>query len=143
MNRLKPKRPDYVRAVRAHHLRAAFSQEMGIELAEIEPGRLTASLPLRPTVTQQLGYAHAGIVATLADVVCGLAAYSLMPEKSEVLSVNINLSLLCPARGNRLRGDGRFVTAGKRLYFTEADIYAVDDTGEKLVARASATMTAV
>jgi len=143
MTEFQPARPDFAEAVRNLHEETPLAAHMGVTLVRIEPGRVTAELILKPEHTQQHGYAHAGTIAALADVVCGLAAYSLMDEGRSVVSININLSLMRPATGERLRADGRVVKAGQKIYFTEADIYAVNHTGEKLAAKASATMTAV
>lgn len=142
MTGFKPQREDFADAVRTLHANAPLSIELGVELDDIQPGHVSAYLPMKPAITQQHGYAHAGALAGLADIVCGLAAYSLVEAGASVLSVNINLSLLRPAEGDRLRADGRVVKAGRRIYFTEAEIYAVDESGERLVAKATATMTA-
>jgi uncharacterized protein (TIGR00369 family) len=143
MSTFMPERDDYAEAVRDLADRTPLARKMRLELESIEPGFVSARLPLKADVTQQHGYAHAGTLATLADIVCGLAAYSLMIKGSSVMSVNINLSLMRPGEGDYLLGRGRVVKAGKKLFFTEADLLAVDVTGERLVAKATATMTRV
>ncbi len=143
MTVLKPARDDYIEAVRDLHARTPLAKTMGVELDIIEPGRVTAFLPLRPELCQQHGVAHAGTLASLADMVCGLAAYSLMDEGSSVMSVNINISLMRPAETERLRAEGRVVKAGKKVYFTEADIFADSAAGERLTTKVTATMVRV
>lgn len=135
----QPQRADYAHAVNEFHDRTPLAVEYGIVLEKIEPGRVVASMPLRRELTQQDGIAHAGTLASVADVACGLAAYSLMAEGDNVLSVHFSISLMRPARGNKLRAVGQVVKAGRRLYFTEAEVFA-DDAGEKLVAKAAITM---
>lgn len=136
----KPRRDDFVRAVNEFHDRTPLAVEYGIVLDRIEPGRVITSMPLRKELTQQDGIAHAGTLASVADVACGLAAYSLMAEGDNVLSVHFSISLMRPARGHKLKADGRVVKAGRRLYFTEAEVFAEDKAGEKLVAKAAITM---
>ena len=143
MSTFMPERDDYAEAVRELADRTPLLKKMRLELESIEPGFVSARLPLRSDVTQQHGYAHAGALATLADTVCGLAAYSMMMKGSSVMSVNINLSLMRPGDGDHLLGRGRVVKAGRKLFFTEADLLAVDESGERLVAKATATMTRV
>ena len=90
--------------------------------------------------------AHAGTITALADTVCGLAAYSLMPAGVGILSVNLNVALMRPGAGEYLRATGRVTKAGRRIYFTEAEVYAGDGTSESsktLVTRVCATMTVV
>ena len=99
---------------------------MKVELISVTAGEVTAEMKLTPELTQQHGVAHAGTIATLADIVCGLAAYSLMAEGMSVVSVNINLSLMRPAAGVQLRAVGRVIKAGKNLFFTEAELYTGD-----------------
>lgn len=143
MSTFQPERDDYAEAIRQLLDRTPLTKRMRLELDSVEPGFVSARLPLNADVTQQHGYAHAGTLATLADTVCGLAAYSLMAEGSSVMSVNINLSLMRPGDGDYLLGRGRVVKAGRKLYFTEAELLAVDESGERLVAKATATMTRV
>ncbi len=139
----QPKREDYDDAVRALHARTGLAGSTGVELISVAPGQVTAEMKLTPDLTQQHGVAHAGAIASLADIACGLAAYSLMPVGSSVVSININLSLMRPAAGERLRAVGRVVKAGERIYFTEAELFVGDDLETKPVARVSATMTSV
>lgn len=141
MSLFEPKRADFAQAVSDLHKNAPLSCELGVTLDTIEPGFVSALMPCKRAVTQQHGFVHAGAIATLADIVCGLAAYTLIEADASVLSVNINLSLMRPAGGDYLRGEGRVIIAGRRIYFTEAEIIAVSKSGEKLVAKATATMT--
>jgi len=142
MASLSPKRADYIEAVRFLHQNSPISDHLGITLDRIEPGFVTAYLSRCPEHTQQNGYLHAGVLVTLADVVCGLAACSLMAEGENVLSVNINASLMRPAKADRIRAEGRVVKAGRRVYFTEAHLYAENGGGDTLVVKASITMMA-
>ena len=146
MTPFEPERPDYVEAVHALHAEVPLSVTLGIAVTAVKPGEISAELKLTPKVTQQSGVAHAGAITALADTVCGLAAYSLMPAGVDVLSVNINVSLIRPGVGARLRAVGRVIKAGTRIYFTEAEVFAGDglkESGEKLAAKVSAVMTAV
>ena len=143
MTEFKPKRDDYAAAVRAFHDHTPFALQFGISLDEIKPGRVKASMPMRREFVQQTDVAHAGVLATLADIVCGLASYSLMAEGENVLSVHFSISLMRAATGSRMWADGRVVKPGGRLHFTEAEVYAGDENGGKLVAKAAITMAVV
>ena len=59
-------------------------QTIGAVLETVAAGRAEISLPFRSDLTQQHGYLHAGVVATIADSACGYAAYSLMPADASV-----------------------------------------------------------
>ena len=146
MTSFQPRREDFVDAVRALHAQTGLAKSMKVELISVTAGEVTAEMKLTTALTQQHGVAHAGTIATLADIVCGLAAYSLMAEGMSVVSVNINLSLMRPAAGVQLRAVGRVIKAGKNLFFTEAELYTGDETEESYAkpgAKVSATMTSV
>ena len=140
MPRYEPKRENYRAAVEDLHARTALDRHLGMRLETIEPGHVVAELDLKPELTQQHGFAHAGVLASLADSACGNAAYSLMAEGEEVLSINLNLSLMRPAKGERLRAEGRVVKTGRRVYFTEAEVFVGTGGRWNQVAKASIVM---
>jgi uncharacterized protein (TIGR00369 family) len=138
----EPRRSDWKDAVQKLHDRTPLAQRLGAAIERIEPGLVIVSLELREDLTQQHGYAHAGVLAALADIACGNAAYSLMAEGEEVLSVSMSVSLMRPAKGNRLRAVGRVVKPGRRMYFTEAEVFSDSGNDSRPVTRASIVMTA-
>ena len=74
-------------------------------------GQVEIALPYRADLTQQHGFIHAGIVATILDSACGYAAFSLMPADVAVLTVEYKINLLRPAKGDRLVARARVVRA--------------------------------
>ncbi len=110
---------------------------MGAELARVAPGEVDIALRFRDDLAQQNGALHAGTVAAIADTACGLAALSLMPEGSGVVSVEFKINLLLPAFGENFLAKARVVRAGKTLSVCTADVIA---DGEKVVATMLATM---
>ena len=92
--------PSFAQDVERSFARQAIMNLIGAKLSLIEPGVIEITLPYRADLTQQRGFLHAGVVATIADSACGYAAYSLMPAGSEVLSVEFKVNLLRPAQGN-------------------------------------------
>ncbi len=97
---------------------------IGAELSRVEPGEVEIRLPYREDLTQQDGYVHAGIVATIADSAGGYAAYTLMPAGTRVLSVEFRLHLLAPADGELLVATGRVVRSGRTLTVCELEVVA-------------------
>ena len=100
----EPANPDFEARVRASFARQRVMATIGARLRAVSPGRVEIELPFRDDLTQQHGFLHAGIVATLADSACGYAAFSLMSPDASVLSVEFKLNLLAPARGDGLLG---------------------------------------
>ena len=75
---------------------------IGASLSRIEPGRVDISVPFADHITQQHGYIHGGVVGAIADNAAGYAAYSLINSKDSVLTVEYKLTLLAPAKGERV-----------------------------------------
>ena len=117
---------------------------IGAELSRVEPGLIEITLPYRPDLAQQHGYLHAGIVTTIADSACGYAAYSLMPPKSEVLSVEFKVNLLRPAKGEKFLAVAEVVKAGKTLTVVRADVFGIDEEDQReLIATMLGTMICI
>lgn len=115
---------------------------IGAELVLVEPGKVAISVATRDELTQQNGFLHAGVVATIADSACGYAAMTLMDAGYGVLSVEFKLNLLSPAVAPRIVARGTVVRSGRTLSVCSADVLGVDGAGEQLVATMLATMIA-
>ena len=130
----------------AEEIKASFAKQtimglIGAELSRVEPGIIEITLPYRGDLAQQHGHLHAGIVTTIADSACGYAAYSLMPPKSEVLSVEFKVNLMRPAKGEMFVAVAEVVKSGRTLTVVRADVFGVDHSGKReLVATMLGTM---
>ena len=119
--------------------RQHFMHLIGATITRIEPGRIEAELALGQQHQQQRGFAHGGLVATMADLAAGYAAVTLVPDEVGVVTADLKVSYLNPGVGTRMRAIGWVLKAGRRLHFCEAEVWC-DDV---LVAKASATMAVV
>lgn len=131
---------DPITRARDSFARQNFLGFLGAELESLEKGACTITLAIRPELTQQHGFAHAGVVTTLADTAAGYAAYSMMPEDSSVLTVEFKVNLIKPAAGQSLRAEARTIKPGRTLSVVEANVFAIDGDDEALAARMQATM---
>jgi uncharacterized protein (TIGR00369 family) len=101
------------------------------------------NLEIADEFTQQNGFVHAGIVATIADSACGYAALSLMAPGKDVVSVEFKLNLLAPSVGDRLVARARVLRSGKTISVCRADVSALRNGEERLVATMLGTMMSV
>lgn len=138
-----PPDPDYATRVRASFARQPFMTLLGAEITALGPGTCEITLPYRRELTQQHGFLHAGVVATLADNACGYAAFTLMPADASVLTVEFKLNLMAPAEGEALIARGRVCKAGRTLTVVQAEVSARRDGAETPVAVMLATMMAL
>jgi uncharacterized protein (TIGR00369 family) len=119
--------------------RQHFMHLIGANLTVITPGRVEAELDLQLQHQQQRGFAHGGLVATMADLVAGFAGVTLIPDNHGLVTADLRVSYLHPGVGQRLRAIGWVLKAGRRLHFCEAEVWCDD----LLIAKASATMAVV
>jgi uncharacterized protein (TIGR00369 family) len=134
---------EVVARVRASFDRQGLMRLLGAELTNVAPGRVQITLANRPEVTQQHGYVHAGATSAIADSAGVYAALSLMPQTSEVLTVEYKLNLLAPAAGDRLEAIGTVLKSGRTLTVCQLEVFAVQGDERKLVAAGQQTLISV
>jgi uncharacterized protein (TIGR00369 family) len=123
--------------------RQHFMNHIGFNLNIIEKGKTEGWLELQKFHQQQTGRVHGGVVATLADVVAGFAAYTLVAPEDHVVTAEIKISYFHPGQGERLHAIGYVVKSGKKFNFCEAEIYSEYKDQRKLIAKASTTMATI
>ena len=116
---------------------------MNASLVAVRPGEVELEFPYHTSLTQQHGFIHGGIVSTLLDSACGYAAFSLMAEKTAVLSIEFKVNLLSPAKGEHFRAIGKVKKRGRTITVTEGELFAYADGKQKLVATMVGTMMAI
>lgn len=134
MSTFEPLDPDFETRVRESFARQAFMRALGAELLQISPGEVHLALAHKPDLTQQHGYFHGGVIATIADTAAGYAALSLYPKGTGVLTTEFKINLLRPAQGERLVARGRVVKPGRTLTICQSDVYAENGERESHVA---------
>jgi uncharacterized protein (TIGR00369 family) len=101
-------------------------------------------MPIKRIHEQQSGLVHGGVIATIADVAAGFAAFTLVAKHQQPVTVEMKTSYLEPALGRILKAEGLVVRQGRSLHFCEATIICIEESGvEKICARFSATMAVV
>ncbi len=140
---LNPSNPNYADFVRHQFMDATFIRALGIELVDFGPGWVETRAALRPDLLQQDGFAHAGVVSTMADHSAGGSAGTLCPAGKKVLTVEFKINLLRPGKGDSLRCRAEVVRAGRTITVSESEVFAVVGGTEKLVAKALVTLAIV
>jgi uncharacterized protein (TIGR00369 family) len=119
---------------------AGFLKTLGVRLEAVGPDWCETSLPLSPELHQQHGFAHAGVITTLADHAAGGAARAAVPPGRDVLTLELKINFLRPGRGDRLVARGRTLRAGRRTVVSESEVFAVAEGEEVLIAKLSSTL---
>ena len=130
--------PDFAARVRASFATQRFMSTLGARLERVELGEVTLALSYRDDLTQQNGFLHAGVGASVVDSACGYAALTVMAPGTNVLSVEFKVNMLAPAKGTEFTATGRVARSGRTLVVVTGELRA-DGT---LVMLMQGTMTA-
>jgi uncharacterized protein (TIGR00369 family) len=141
--RFNPVNPDFRAAASATFDLQPAMRTLGISIVRLEPGEVDLAMPYSQAFTQQHGFVHAGIIAAGLDNACGIAAFTLMPPETGILTVEFKTNLLAPAKGSRFLFRARVIKAGRTLTVCEAQAVAVQDDGEILAATMTGTLMAL
>jgi uncharacterized protein (TIGR00369 family) len=139
----EPKDPLFETRIRDSFLRQGVMKTLDVEIVGLRPGEIDLAMPYASAFTQQHGFLHAGIVATVLDSACGYAAFSLMPADASILTIEFKTNLLAPARGARFLFKGKVVKPGRTITVCEGNAFAIDGGEEKLIATMTGTLMAL
>jgi len=119
----------------------SFATMMGAKVLSISPGNVELAIDVKPAImNQHHGFIHGAVLGFVADSACAWAAGSLA---GDVVTAEYKLHFLAPAVGDRIVGRGRVIKASSRIVVAQADVYAVKNGSEKLVAIALGTLSKV
>jgi uncharacterized protein (TIGR00369 family) len=119
---------------------SGFAKMVGAEVIACEDGFAELSIDNHENHTQHHGFLHGGLVGFLADSAMSWAAASVA---GDVLTSEYKLHLLSPGKGEKFIGRGHVIKAGRRQIVTRADVFALYDGKEKLIATGTGTILPV
>ena len=129
--------------IKSSFLKQGLMRSLDAEIVEIATGCVTLRAPLTPAVSQQHGAGHAGLTFALGDSAAGYAALTLMPDETEVMTVEMKINLISPALGEWLYATGHVEKSGRRLSVVTARVEVETEGGRKAVALMQGTMIPV
>ena len=136
----EPKNPNYEAVVRDSFARQPFMDFIGAEILTLSPGICEIMLDRRKDLTQQHGFLHGGLVASLADSAAGYAAFSLYPENSTPLTIDMKVNFLNPSDGDHLIARAEVIKEGGRIFHLKGDAYTLKNGMRKHVLTGVFTM---
>ena len=131
------------RRVREGFAKQTMMQTLGAEIIDVQSGLVKVAAPVLPGAMQQQGFGHAGLTFSIGDSAAGYAALSMLPPEMDVVTSEIKINLLAPARGDRLIATGRVVKPGRRLCVVTAEVHAETHGAAKLIAILQGTIVPV
>jgi uncharacterized protein (TIGR00369 family) len=143
MPQVEPKNPNFRADATATFAAQPVMRTLGISIARLEPGEADLAMAYSPQLTQQNGFVHAGIITAGLDNACGIAAFTLMPKGTAILTVEFKTNLLAPAKGERFLFRATVIKPGRTLTVCEARAFAEHLGVETLIATMTGTLMAL
>jgi uncharacterized protein (TIGR00369 family) len=116
-----------------------FSALMGFEVVKLYPGGAILQVVTEDHHRQVHNVMHGGVIAALADTAAAIAAYTVVPRGSEVVTIELKINYLLPVAAGKLKAEGRVLRAGRNFIVVECDVTKQDGA---LAAKALMTFAA-
>lgn len=133
--------------IQASFAKQSMMATLGAQVQDIQPGQVEITAPILPGARQQQGHGHAALSFALGDTAAGYAALTTLPPETEVVTAEIKINLLSPARGDLLIARGKVLKPGRRLVVVSSEVFArtigPDGPQDKLIAVLQGTMVPV
>jgi len=113
-----------------------FYRYMGIRLTRLGWGRSEIRMRVGKGLTQNAGFAHGGVSASLIDSAVGLALCTMIGKVDLITTINLQVNFLAPAKPGLLTVRGEIIHKGKRIAVGDAK---VADQNGRLVSKGTAT----
>ncbi len=98
---------------------------LGVQIDEIEEGRVRMQLPLRPELLAPNGYLHAATVVALADSACGYGCIASLPAGATgFTTIELKTNFLGTALEGTLSCESRRVHGGRTTQVWDATVTA-------------------
>lgn len=83
------------------------TKSLGLELEALERGRVVFAMRVKPRHKQLHGVVHGGVLATVADTVAAIAAYTTLPKGTHIATVELKINYLESVPEGRIKAEGR------------------------------------
>lgn len=108
--------------------REHFPALVGIEITDVEQGRVRARLELRPDLFAPNGFLHAGVVVTLADTAAGYGTVAHLPESADgFTTLELKANFVRAAREGSLDCVAEAAHLGRSTHVWDATVRAAGD----------------
>ncbi|MDE5455101.1 hotdog fold thioesterase [Bradyrhizobium sp. CSA112] len=120
-----------------------YTSSVGTKVESAEPGCVVMSLAKNDNLLQANGFFHGGIVAGLADHSGGGAVTTAMPPGRFAVTINLQVSFLAPAKGEKLIARARAIQVGSTIGVAHVEVASLADGVETPCAVAVVTLRGV
>lgn len=120
--------------------RSGLADRLGIQIVELTPQRVIATMPVTPEHHQPLGYLHGGASVALAETVASIGAFFNCPPGKAAFGLEINANHIRPKRDGVVTAIGTPLHVGKSTQVWEVRIV---DEQERLICMSRCTIAVV
>lgn len=96
---------------------------LGIKIAKLSAGHADLSLAIKKHHQQYQGIAHGGVLASLADTAATFAALTIIPENTDVVTIEFKVNFLSATPSGTIVAKGRTVRVGSRVAVADVEVY--------------------
>jgi 1,4-dihydroxy-2-naphthoyl-CoA hydrolase len=107
--------------------RTGLLKTLGIEVRELTPEQVVATMPVTPDHHQPLGFLHGGASLALAETVASVGAFLNCPPGMICFGLEINANHVRPVRSGMLSAVGVPLHRGKTTQIWDVRIYNEQD----------------
>ena len=100
-----------------------FFNLMGISVESTEPGKTILWMKVRPDMLNGAGWLQGGVLVAIADEAMALALYPLLAPDEGIATISESTSFVRGVKHGEIFSEGRVIRKGRRVAFTEAEVY--------------------
>jgi 1,4-dihydroxy-2-naphthoyl-CoA hydrolase len=108
--------------IKANESVTGLPSYLGIKIASITAGRLSATMEVRPELITPMGSLHGGVMAGLVDHVLGCVMYPLMKRGQWAATTEFKLNYLSAVKGGTLQAESTVLSLTKRTAVVAVEV---------------------
>jgi len=110
-----------------HDPKSAFADALGVRVTRWQEDFVRLEAPVQDWYLNRSRVVHGGIASALVDMACGFAGLYTPPGAPEKHALTLSLTVQFTGQADRghLVAEGRVKHRGRRVFFTEASLWAV------------------
>jgi uncharacterized protein (TIGR00369 family) len=119
------------------------AQALGMRVVSVAAARAVAEVPWREDLVgdPETGVIASGVVTTLLDNTCGMAAFAALSEPSSTATLDLRIDYMRPARkGATIRADAHCYRLTRTVAFVRAFAFDSEDETDPVAAAQAAFM---
>lgn len=99
-----------------------FSALMGFTVERLYEGGAVLTVTTEEHHRQIHNVMHGGVIAALADTAAAIAAYTVIPRGTELVTIELKINFLLPVAEGKLSAEGKVLRAGRNFIVVECDV---------------------